>query len=206
VPDVVHDLQQRALVDALAALTRALDPTRLVSANDGWETAGGDLVGIHDYDQDGARLRARYGSREALDEVLAGPGPAGRVVTLDGAGLGDRAVLLTEFGGATLADDAGDLFGYGNVTTAEAFLQRVDDLCGAVLASPVLSGYCWTQLTDTYQEANGLVHMDRSPKVDLGALRRALRGKLALPRPPGPSASPATAPASGTAEAAEGPA
>jgi hypothetical protein len=44
------------------------------------------------------------------------------------------------------------------------------------LYSPVLSGYCWTQLTDTYQETNGLVRMDRTPKAPVARLRAALVG------------------------------
>ena len=188
VPGVARDPQQRALVEGLAALTRALDPTRLVSANDGWETTGGDLVGIHDYDQDADRLRARYASAAALADVFDGFGPARRVVTIDGEGAAGRALVLSEMGGSTLADDPGDLFGYGNLTDVEAYLDRVGGLCAAVLASPVLSGYCWTQLTDTYQEANGLLRMDRTPKADLAELRRALRGR----RPSGSSSVPSS--------------
>ena len=45
-----------------------------------------------------------------------------------------------------------------------------------MLYSPVISGYCWTQLTDTYQETNGLVRMDRTPKAPLARLRAALVG------------------------------
>jgi hypothetical protein len=38
------------LAEALAAVARALDGTRPVSVNDGWETTGGDIVGVHDYE------------------------------------------------------------------------------------------------------------------------------------------------------------
>jgi hypothetical protein len=176
VPDAVRRPQQRAAIRALAELTRALDPTRPVSANDGWETTGGDIVGIHDYEQDGGRLGARYASEEALRAVFDGRGPAGRPLVLDGSGRDGRAVVVSEFGGSTLAETRPDLFTYGNVDDQEAWLARIAELCRALLASPVLSGYCWTQLTDTYQEANGLVRMDRTPKVALDRLARALRG------------------------------
>lgn len=177
VPDVARDPQQQALVAALCSLTVALDPTRPVSANDGWETAGGDIVGIHDYDQDPVSLRARYASIAALDDLFRGFGPGRRRLTTDGSGPAGRAIVLTEFGGTTLSEDGGGLFGYGNLSSTDAFVDRYRELCAAALASPVLSGFCWTQLTDTYQEANGLVRMDRTPKADLAVLHAASHGR-----------------------------
>ena len=41
----------------------------------------------------------------------------------------------------------------------------------AVKASPVLAGYCWTQLTDTLQEANGLCDENRVPKLPVETLK-----------------------------------
>jgi hypothetical protein len=46
-----------------------------------------------------------------------------------------------------------------------------------VHASEALAGACWTQLTDTYQEVNGLLTADRRPKCDPAALRAATRGE-----------------------------
>jgi hypothetical protein len=40
-----------------------------------------------------------------------------------------------------------------------------------------LAGACWTQLTDTYQEINGLLTADRTPKADLNLLHAALHGQ-----------------------------
>jgi hypothetical protein len=39
-----------------------------------------------------------------------------------------------------------------------------------------VAGWCWTQLTDTYQEANGLLHTDRTPKAPIEQLRKATLG------------------------------
>jgi beta-galactosidase/beta-glucuronidase len=179
VPDAVHDPAQQALIRGLAALTRSLDPTRLVSANDGWETLDGDIVGIHDYDQDAQRFAAKYATDDVIDTQFSGVGPATRPVALDGRGRDGRAVLVTEFGGATMSDNPDALFGYGNTASAEEWAARVRDLCGALLSSRALSGYCYTQLTDTYQEANGLLHMDRTPKAPMDVVRKALQGQPA---------------------------
>ena len=41
---------------------------------------------------------------------------------------------------------------------------------------PLFSGFCYTQFTDTYQEANGLLYMDRTPKFPLEQIAIATRG------------------------------
>jgi hypothetical protein len=49
-----------------------------------------------------------------------------------------------------------------------------------------LSGFCYTQLTDTYQEANGLLHADRTPKLPIQVIHHAVAGAEleAAPAPP----------------------
>ena len=55
----------------------------------------------------------------------------------------------------------------------------------AVRSLPLLAGYCYTQFTDTYQEANGLVYMDRTPKFPIPEIAAATSGaNQAQPRPP----------------------
>jgi hypothetical protein len=46
-----------------------------------------------------------------------------------------------------------------------------------VQASPVLAGFCYTQLTDTLQEANGLLTADRKPKLPVERLRAIVTGE-----------------------------
>jgi hypothetical protein len=45
-----------------------------------------------------------------------------------------------------------------------------------VRALELLAGFCYTQLADTYQEANGLLYADRTPKFPLEAIAEATRG------------------------------
>jgi hypothetical protein len=81
-------------------------------------------------------------------------------------------VVISEFGGISLdlADREG-WRGYGAVRDAEHLLEGYGDLVGALLASPVLMGFCWTQLTDTQQERNGLLTADRRPKAPVERIR-----------------------------------
>ena len=53
------------------------------------------------------------------------------------------------------------------------FETQVGALLRAVHSSPVLSGFCYTQLTDTGQETNGLLRAD----LREGSLSRASAGR-----------------------------
>lgn len=174
VPDLPRSARQRALVRALVETTRVLDGTRPVVGNDGWEHEFGDLLNLHDYATDPAVLTKRYGTPEAIGRTLARHRPGGRALLLDGAEVEGLPVLLTEFGGVRVAADAPG-WGYAAVPDGSALLERYQALLAAVHES-ALAGFCYTQLSDTFQEQNGLVTMERRPKADLQALSRATRG------------------------------
>ncbi len=176
---------QQQYTAALAALTRALDPSRPVISNDGWEHTDSDLWTIHDYAGTGEELTASYGSRAAFEEVLRGMGPGGRRLVLGDRAWQGQPVMLTEFGGvrytprAEREDAEGGQVGTWGYTTAgdgQDFAARLADLLGAVHASPVLAGFCYTQLTDTMQEANGLCDAQRRPKLPVEQLRAMITG------------------------------
>lgn len=178
VPDLPDRADQRHAVRALYHLARALDPSRPVVGNDGWENVVGDLRTVHDYAADPAVLTARYGTREALAETLERFRPGGRRIVLADESV-TGPVLLTEFGGVR-AESGGHGWGYAQVDGSDALLTRYRELLAAVNRS-ALAGFCYTQLTDTFQEQNGLLTMDRRPKADLAALARATRGEEAPP-------------------------
>lgn len=53
-----------------------------------------------------------------------------------------------------------------------------------VKSAPVIAGYCWTQLTDTTQEANGLGDPGRVPKSPVEALRAPMGPRPPILKPP----------------------
>ena len=173
VGDIAASPPQRDLVSALYHLTRALDPTRPVIGNDGWEFADGDLLGVHDYDSDADRLARRYAL--PLDELLASERPGGRRLLLEGARRDGRPVLLTEFGGIALSAEA-ETWGYDRAQSGDELAERYERLLAAVHGAGQLAGFCYTQLTDTYQEANGLLTMEREPKAPIDRIRAATEG------------------------------
>jgi hypothetical protein len=40
----------------------------------------------------------------------------------------------------------------------------------------LFAGFCYTQFADTYQEANGLLEADRTPKIPLESIAEAVMG------------------------------
>ncbi len=178
VEDLSVRADQRHAVVAAYHATHALDGTRPVIGNDGWEHAEADIVTAHDYSWDPAHLSRLYGrgaSREDLPNLyraghrrLFAPG-------MDGT---DKPAMLTEFGGVSFAPESDEeWFGYGTVRGEAEFIERLRALVRAVDPSDAIAGFCYTQLTDTLQETNGLLTEQRVPKAPLQTLRAIIAGE-----------------------------
>ncbi len=171
VPELSRDPAQQHAVRALYHLTKSVDPSRPVIGNDGWEHSLSDIFGVHDYSSDAGTLRERYGSRDAVRRTMTEVQPYYRRLVLPDAGLADEPLVVTEFGGITHDPESDDFWnGYGSASSGEELLKKYGELVRALLDSPVVAGFCYTQLTDTGQERNGLLDGHRRPKVDVAAL------------------------------------
>jgi Glycosyl hydrolases family 2, TIM barrel domain len=194
VPDLPDSPAQRHYVQALYHLTKTLDPTRPVIGNDGWESVATDIIGIHDYDGDPATIARRYDSDEVRPRLFRRERPGGRVLVLDGHHHhAEHPIVLSEFGGIALGTERGREWGYSRSADAEAFARRYAELLEAVRGSPLFAGFCYTQFADTYQEANGLLRSDRTPKFPLEQIAAATRGARRfsdIPMPPAPAPRP----------------
>jgi beta-galactosidase/beta-glucuronidase len=172
VPDLDRSAQQRHFVQALYHLTRALDPTRPVIGNDGWQHAVGDVFGVHDYAPTGEMLRERYADRATIARTFREVRPHHHPLLGEGVDIDDEPIVISEFGGlGFVPQGTEDWFGYGQFADADALLARYEELVDALLASTALAGFCYTQLTDTAQETNGLLTVNREPKFDVERLR-----------------------------------
>jgi len=193
VPNLPDIPAQRHFVQALYHLTHTLDPSRLVVGNDGWESGATDLVGIHDYDDEPERLAARYGGFENLPNLFRRERPGGRMLTLEGQPHAGQPIVISEFGGiACRPGGDSQYWGYSNAASGEDFEKRYCALLEVVRRLPALAGFCYTQFTDTYQEANGLLFADRTPKFPLEKIAEATRGprvarQAQLPEVPHPA-------------------
>ncbi|MFW6058785.1 MAG: glycoside hydrolase family 2 protein [Phycisphaeraceae bacterium] len=176
VPNLPDAPAQRHYVQGLYHLTRTLDPTRPVIGNDGWESVATDIIGIHDYDPDPERMRARYGDDAQTQRLFQRERPGGRMLLINADHENGQPVMLSEFGGIALADDREHTWGYCRATDSRDLARRYAALMDVVRELPVITGFCYTQFTDTYQEANGLLYADRTPKFPLDQIARATCG------------------------------
>jgi beta-galactosidase/beta-glucuronidase len=177
VPNLTLTQAHRNAVEALYHLTRTLDATRPVIGNDGWEASATDILGIHDYDCDPERLQARYTTTEPTRTLFDQRRPGGRILTLDGFPHRGQPIVLTEFGGIAYDAEGAEqsTWGYSRAHNAESFLDLYRRLLSVVNTTTMFSGFCYTQFTDTFQEANGLLCADRQPKVSLELISAATR-------------------------------
>lgn len=184
VPNLPDNPRERHYVQALYHLTKTLDATRPVVGNDGWESVATDIIGVHDYDDQPERLGKRYLADDMLPRLFKRERPGGRQLVLEGHSAADVPLMLTEFGGIALARPGAGTWGYTTSGTPAEFAARYQELMAVVRNLALLAGFCYTQFSDTYQEANGLLYADRSPKLPLADIARATAGPGAV-RPDG---------------------
>lgn len=177
VPDLPVNSAHREYVRTLYHLTKTLDPTRLVVGNDGWEHVATDFITIHDYAAHPGVLYERYATPESVAMVLQRLQPGGRPLTVDGFTVGDRPVILSEFGGIFYSTTGAAGWGYSRAASEAEFLDSYSHILEVLHECRGLAGFCYTQLTDTFQECNGLLNADRTAKVSLDKIATATRGR-----------------------------
>ena len=184
----------QTLTDSITALddvthgmyyaTKAMDGTRPVLDTSGYShrVINADVYDSHDYTQDPDTFAERHAGLAEGKPYLNDAG---------GWGLSERMVgnlqwsipyngqpyFVSEFGGIWWNPDVKegeDSWGYGDrPTSLEAFYDRFERLCAILLDDVNMFGYCYTQLTDIYQEQNGIYKYDRGLKFDMERIRNA---------------------------------
>lgn len=145
--------------NAIAALVKEADPTRLVNHVSGWiDQGGGDVKSFHSYLRP-FRLRRRRRER--------------------------RVHALTEYGGYSLRVEGHDWsdeeFGYRHFETREALASGFQDLHRDQIEPAVVAGLAatvYTQLSDVETELNGLFTWDREVLKVPPEVVRAVTGRL----------------------------
>ncbi len=162
--------------------TKGLDATRPVLDASGYahRVRDADVYDCHDYEQDPVKFEAHHADLVSGRAFMNGPtdGRPGRSASdapwsVPWSG---QPFFVSEFGGIWWNPElrpGEDSWGYGNRPgSLEEFHRRFEGLCTALLRHPRVCGYCYTQLTDVFQEQNGLYRFDRTPKFELERLRR----------------------------------
>lgn len=174
VQEIKADKYQQAHCNALMYMIKSVDTSRVVIDNDGWEHTCGDLLTIHDYTASGKVLKRHFESLEAVLSLC----PGRRSLFADGWSYQGQPVLLTEFGGVRYVPgtEVKHSWGYCDASSAEEFADKYAEIMKAVHESPVIQGYCYTQLTDVEAEENGLLTYQRGLKMPLEKIRAINEG------------------------------
>lgn len=173
IPNVKHDKKQQHHAKAMYHMTKAIDQTRLVMSNDGWEHVESDLLTIHDYEFEPEVLDSRYKDVDSVLKFIS----AGRSLYEAGQVYRNEPILLTEFGGVSYSLDETQGWGYSSACSVAEFESSIKRILGSVYKSPIIQGYCYTQLTDVEQEINGLLTVNREPKLPIEVINRIITGK-----------------------------
>ena len=196
------NVQYPRLVKDLYTVTHLTDPTRPVNTvSGGVITEDYDICAMHNYEQDGEKLKAKVYNPETGEFYHYFPKYMPK--SKDSSGMptvgdlatkapfeqakyeGKKPYFLDEFGGIKCLEanpvkdtDRKGSWGYGkSAITKEDFYKRLEQQVDALLSiSEHVWGYCYTQLTDVEQEENGIFYYDRRAKYDANRLK-AIFGK-----------------------------
>lgn len=173
---------EQHFTEAIYHLTKSIDKCRPVIVNDGWEHTVSDIITLHDYEEAGEVLKARY--TEYQNEIMTTEvyHSNHKSAFANGYQYKGQPVIISEYGGIAFNnDDSG--WGYGNkVNTKEEFIQRFDSITTAVKELPYVCGFCYTQVSDVQQEINGLMDIERNFKVEPETIREINERKIGCRR------------------------
>lgn len=159
---IMNNKEEQDFSRSMYYLTKALDQTRCVISNDGWDHTVSDLLTIHDYEGSYHVLKERY---RDTDRILSST-PGGRTLYAQGSQYHGEPIIVSEFGGISYqktADTNG--WGYTAASSDEDFAKRYEAVVAALLESPHVQGFVYTQLCDVEQETNGLMTYGREFKI-----------------------------------------
>jgi beta-galactosidase/beta-glucuronidase len=158
--DVTHGMFQA---------TKLLDSSRPVLDSSGYShrVLTTDIYDCHDYEQNPVKFAENQrGLGEGKPYLNVGANNMPYSIPYRG-----QPYFVSEFGGIwwNPAVKPGDpSWGYGQRPgSLEEFYQRFKGLCDVLLDDRNMFGYCYTQLTDVYQEQNGIYTFDRKKKFDI---------------------------------------
>lgn len=166
---IYNSRTQQDYAMSLYYLTKAVDPTRLVSINDGWEQLEqSDICSVHDYWVTGEELKEKYSDISSLLQKDA----QGRELYCYNHCWRGQPVILSEFGGLATINDYENGWGYNDhAVSIEELEVRYEALISAIREINAICGFCYTQLTDVMQEVNGLLDRHHKPKLNVDTIR-----------------------------------
>ncbi|MBR7101019.1 MAG: beta-galactosidase [Clostridia bacterium] len=165
--------QNDDFIRTLYYTTKAIDSTRPCVGTSGNYQVVSDIYDLHDYIQKKDEFEKIY-LAPTKEEMCEEYDKAHEWVARYQKSLNykDLALYLSEYGGIRWDTDGVGGWGYGDgPKTEEEFLDRYEYLTKALVDSPYICGFCYTQLYDVEQEVNGLYTYERKPKFDMAKIK-----------------------------------
>lgn len=166
-PRKVRDVR---FVDAIYALTKALDETRpCVDVSGGFHGHKTDLYDFHDY-LDPETLEKHLKAFDENDSLIMDKVYAPDFAEEDELRYEKGLPLnASEYGGVSYATSSENGWGYRRCGGEQEYVDGYVKLTSMLLKAKKLSGFCYTQLYDVEQEQNGLYTYDRKSKFSEAA-------------------------------------
>jgi len=169
----IHDIlvseRARQYVRDTVARLHALDPSRPVIDNSGFEHVDTDILDLHHYlgsvedcERYYAELRNPGRLRFTLPNVVRRLNVAKEAASplAPGVEMEGKPLFISEYGG----------FGFYRAEE-KSLLENFEEYTLAIARDDLFKGYCYTQQYDTEQEQNGLLTFDREPKLPAEQIR-----------------------------------
>ncbi len=166
--EIMGQPQQQAHSLSLYYMIKSLDQTRMVISNDGWHHTKSDIVTIHDYESSHDILEERYASIPSIIDST----PGERTIFAHGFRYQGEPIVVSEFGGIAFSMGKHTGWGYSNSSDENDFTLKYQAVVSAIMESPYVQGFVYTQLTDVENEINGLLTYDRKYKVNPDIIRQ----------------------------------
>lgn len=162
---------------SLYELAKRIDTKRFVISNDGWEHTTSDLLTVHNYQESKQELLDMYkNSVEELEQSGNTRANQTRLCYADGYKYNNEPLVFSEVAGIAIDHSSSEGWGYGSPASGvDGFLEKLQGQIEAIKELGIFSGYCITQLTDVYQETNGLMTQDRNIKIRSDLLAKTLK-------------------------------
>lgn len=170
IPQIKNNKECQDFVSRVGKLVKEKNDGRLMIINDGWHQLDGDVLSLHEYEQNAELLKKEYNNKNyVITDKIINENKWGHAFA-DGFSYSGQPIIISEYGGVSLASMDG--WGYGEkAKDVEEWLNRIEELTAVLESLPYLAGYCYTQLTDVQQETNGLLTIDRKPKADMKRIK-----------------------------------
>ncbi|MHC4563233.1 MAG: glycoside hydrolase family 2 protein [Planctomycetota bacterium] len=163
------------MTQAMFHAAKAMDTSRPVldASGHAHRVVETDVWDSHDYDfhKDHAVWADHHAHLAEGKPFVNVPTWLNKIISLPYKG---QPYFLSEFGGIWWYPrqvEGETTWGYGyRPETIEEFYKEFEFYCSKLLDDPLMFGYCYTQLTDTYPEQNGIFYQDRTEKFDMARI------------------------------------